>query len=98
MDGMAVLMNEVGDDEKVEFVVEEVEVTDSEGEEEDEEEEVEEEEEVDDLDEVLQIFIQFLSTALLIFSISRSRWTKKRARKIRKATRWRHVSINSTTD
>ena len=45
---MAVMMNEVGEDEKVEFVVEEVEVTDSEEEEEEEDEDEEEEEEDDD--------------------------------------------------
>lgn len=55
VDGMAVLMNEVGEDEKVEFVVEEVEVTDSE--EEDEEEEDEEEE--DDDDEIEEVIMSF---------------------------------------
>lgn len=52
VDGMAVLMNEVGEDEKVEIVVEEVEVTDSEGEEEEEEEEEEDEDEEDEIEEV----------------------------------------------
>ena len=52
VDGMAILMNEVGEDEKVEFVVEEVEVTDSEGEEEEEEEEDEEDEEEEEIEEV----------------------------------------------
>ncbi|XP_046645761.1 DNA ligase 1-like isoform X2 [Daphnia pulicaria] len=48
VDGMAVMMNEVGEDEKVEFVVEEVEVTDSEEEEEEDEDDEEEEEDDDD--------------------------------------------------
>ena len=52
---MAVLMNEVGEDEKVEFVVEEVEVTDSEEEDEEENEE-EEEDEDDEIEEVGNFF------------------------------------------
>lgn len=48
VDGMAVMMNEVGEDEKVEFVVEEVEVTDSEEEEEEDEDDEEEEDDDDD--------------------------------------------------
>lgn len=53
---MAVMMNEVGEDEKVEFVVEEVEVTDSEEEEEEEDEDEEEEEEDDDDIEDVSLF------------------------------------------
>lgn len=49
VDGMAVLMNEVGDGDKL--VVEEVEVTDSEEEEEEEEEDNEEDEEDEDDDD-----------------------------------------------
>jgi hypothetical protein len=56
VDGMAIMMNEVGEDEKVEFVVEEVEVTDSEEEEEEEDEDEEEEEEDDDDIEDVSLF------------------------------------------
>ena len=57
---MAILMNEVGEDEKVEFVVEEVEVTDSEEEDEEEDEE-EEEDEDDEIEEVGNFFFHIRS-------------------------------------
>lgn len=68
VDGMAVLMNEVGEDEKVEIVVEEVEVTDSEEEEEEDEEEVEDEEDDEGIEEVEQ-FQYTLITCVKIISI-----------------------------
>ena len=62
VDGMALMMSEAAEDEDAELVVEEVEVTDSEGEEdEDEENEEDEQEEEDDEeeedDDIEEVFI-----------------------------------------
>ena len=98
---MAVMMNEVGEDEKVEFVVEEVEVTDSEEEEEeeDEDEEDEEEEEEDD-DDIEDVSLLKLKQKIFFdcSEISTRRWKKKKVMKIRRAMKWRQGWTSITID
>ena len=100
---MALLMSEVANDEDAELVVEEVEVTDSEGEdddtqeeanEQDEEQEDEDDDEEDDIEEVTTTTPPFPATpSPIIFDLIATftaRWKTWRATEwTPKATRWR---------